>query len=79
MLCLRVETTDTVSPDHILKSTAQLGELKDRSLSNLKPKPDPRSDCISFSYVVSQWQFTAHADTIFAAISLSLFVDLQVV
>lgn len=74
MLFLCVGTTDTVSPDHILKSTAHLSELKDRFLSNLKPKPDPRSD-----YEVSQSQFTAPADMIFAAVSISLFVDLQVV
>lgn len=43
-------------------------------MSNLKPKPDPRSD-----YEVSQSQFTAPADTIFVAVSISLFVDLQVV
>lgn len=74
MLSLCVGTTDTVSPDHIVKSTAHLSELKDRFLSNLKPKLDPKCD-----YGVSQSQFTAPADTIFAAVSISLFVDLQVV
>lgn len=53
---------------------AHLSELKDGVLSNLKPKPDPRSD-----YEVSWSQFIAPADAIFAAVSISLFVDLQVV
>lgn len=67
-----VGTTDTVSPDHILKPMAHLSELKDRFLSNLKP--DPTSDNKVF-----QSQFTAPADTIFAVVSIVLFVDLQIV
>lgn len=71
----RTKTSHTfVSPDHVPKSTARLSELKGRFLSNLKPEPDPGPD-----YEVSRSQFTATADAIFAAVWITLFVDLQVV